>query len=138
MGSRIYVPKRSAGVVTTVRIDIDLYIKAQKKGINISEVTRRALKALLRDDDLTEEQVAALLAERSRRIDEAVTADTTDTKETIEAVLTAIQPTWNAYLAAAPDAVRESRLAWVEGKRERNPILRGLTAEAILAELEGT
>jgi post-segregation antitoxin CcdA len=132
-------PKRTAGVTTSVRIDVDLYLAAQRKGINVSEITNRALKSILKteDDDLTDEQVAALLKERERRIENVVTEETKLQGLSYAEALAELQLRWNVYLAAAPSADHAAKLEWVIGHRDRNDALKGQDAEAILADLEG-
>lgn len=128
-----------AGVVTSVRIEIDLYTKAHNRGLNISEVTNRALRALLKDnaDDLSAEQIAALNAERARRIENVAAAAVQQETQAIEEAFRDIQSRYNVYLAAAPASTREAKLAWVAAKKEQQPLLRTMADEAILAELEG-
>ena len=145
MGSK-YRQKKMAGVVTSVRIDVDVYTVAFRKGINISKVTNDALRSLLRvgEEDMTDEQVAQLLAERAGRVEEAVQQEAETVKQeavaegmTVETALGDLQFAWNGYLSNAPRASEGAKLAWVKGRRANMPALSGMTAEAILKELQG-
>jgi post-segregation antitoxin (ccd killing protein) len=142
MGNMVHRPRRVAGVSTSVRLDIDVYLAAQKKGINISEVTNAALRGLLKaeDEDMTEEQVAALVQERSAKIEARVEAAAQDTANDIEAAYIKLQPAWNQYLAAGGPEGRPlvAKLSWIDGRKGRLPALSGMENQAILAALEGT
>jgi post-segregation antitoxin (ccd killing protein) len=133
-------PKKKAGVTTSVRIDIELYVAAQARGINVSDVTNRALRSVLKldDADMTDEQVAALLKERAGRLENVVVEANELEAKTYADAIVEVQRVWNKYIASAPDADRAARLEWVAAKREQNRVLQGQTAEAILADLEGS
>jgi hypothetical protein len=132
-------PKKKAGVTTSVRLDIDIYIAAQRRNLNVSEFLNKALRQYLKleDENPTEEQLRLLLAERHSRIENVVEAETKLQGATYADAINELQLRWNVYRAAAPDADRNSRLMWVTGHRERNPSLQGQDPEVILADLGG-
>jgi Post-segregation antitoxin CcdA len=139
MGNKVTRPRRTAGISTSVRLDIDLYLAAQRKGTNISEVTNRALRALFKveEEDMTDAQVAQLLAERAKRVENVVISKAMEEKQALETALSDLQVGWNLYRSSSPDAPRDAQLSWVEGRKAKNPALAILTNEAILSELEG-
>jgi hypothetical protein len=128
-----------AGVVTSVRIDMGLYLKARKRGLNMSQVLNTALRGLLVDSeaDMTDEQVAALLKEREAKIETHLARAESKLSAAFEEAIIELQSRWNMYLAAAPGTTRAAKLEWITGKKDAMPALRVATSEAILAELEG-
>lgn len=139
MGNKVRPNPGPVSTTTSVRIEVELFMAARRKGINLSSLMNQALRAVLKkeDDDLTEEQIAALNAERARRIENAIEKNTVEDIQTMEAALQDIQTRYNVYLAAAPASTREAKLFWVAAKKEQQPLLRTMADEAILAELEG-
>ena len=139
MGNQVPPPLRPVSTTTSVRVEVELFIQARKRRINLSAVMNAALRSLLKkgEEDLTGEQVAALLAEQRKKVGETLEAHAKEAELTVEAAMRELQPKWNVYLAAAPDANHAARLFWVESKRERMPALRALDAEMILKELGG-
>lgn len=125
-----------AGVTTSVRIDIDLYMKVQEKGLNVSDITNRALREILGDDDLTEAQLKQLLEERSRVVQGKVRASVESHLDRKSAALKTLQEKWNLYLSSGPKP-DDAKVAWINAHRGRSEALAGMTAAEILNELEG-
>lgn len=141
MGNQVYRPKKVAGINTSVRIDIDLYVEAKRRNINISAVTNQGLRGLLKGvggDDLTEEAIAALVKERARTIESLVAQAAVDERSALDVALADLQAGWNVYMAAAPASTREAKLAWLQTRRENVSALSQMPVEALLAEMEGT
>jgi uncharacterized membrane protein YkoI len=142
MGNKVMKARRMAGVNTSVRIEIELYVMAQRKGINVSNVTNAALRALLKKDeeDLTDEQVATLWREQTAKVEKTVEKAVADADQEQEAALRELQTDWNQYVAADPTHSTSQKLAWIESKRGflKFAGLKRLSNEAILIELQGT
>jgi post-segregation antitoxin (ccd killing protein) len=136
MGNSVYHARRPAGVTTSVRIDIDLYMQARKKGINVSDITNRALRSVLGDEEITDEVVRKYLEEQRGAVEKKVT-EAIETHQTMrERSLSALQAKWNLYLSTGPKP-GEAKIEWINAHKGRNQDLQGMTAEEILKELEG-
>jgi post-segregation antitoxin (ccd killing protein) len=139
MGNEVPPPLRPVSTTTSVRVEIELFLEARRRQMNLSAIMNAALRSLLKKDeeDMTEQQISELLKERRAKVGKSLEAHAQEAALTVEAALMELQPRWNVYLAAAPGADHAAKLAWVEGKREHMPALRALDAEMVLKELEG-
>jgi hypothetical protein len=142
MGSTPLPRPRAISTTTSVRVEIDLFLEARKRGTNLSRVINAALRGLFKvpDPDLTEEQIAELLTEQSRKIENRVEALASADAADVEAAYIKLQPAWNQYLAAGGPEGRPlvAKLSWIDGRKGRLPALSGVENQAILAALEGT
>jgi hypothetical protein len=133
---------RAVSTTTSVRVEIDLFLEARKRGTNLSRVINAALRGLFKvsDPDLTEEQIAELLAEQSKKIEKRVEALAADDAADVEAAYVKLQPAWNQYLAAGGPEGRTlvAKLSWIDGRKARLPAIASLENQAILAALEGS
>lgn len=126
-----------AGVVTSVRIDMELYVWAHESGLNVSNVLNQSLRSLKGDGDMTEGQVASLLDERQKKLGNTIRKSVEAHVDRKFAALSALQSKWNLYLSSG-DKPEEAKYKWIDAHRGRSEALQGMTTAEIMAELEGT
>jgi post-segregation antitoxin (ccd killing protein) len=129
-----------AGVTTSVRIDIDNYLAAQKAGLNISDLANRAIRSVVKTAPKYQKAVERLETIEERMGDEAVSAIEEDriiSRRAVEEALSELQPLWNIYVGSDPPKSVEARLNWAKGHQERYGELKGMTPEELMKELGG-
>ena len=137
MPRRPFVGVVRPSITTSVRIDWELYQKAKRRGINVSDLANRALRHVLQVQDPAFGRVEKALEAEAESAAEAVGSEIAADEHAVQAALMEIQPLWNIYIGNPPEKSTEERLSWVRAKQERYPELRGFTPEALLKELAG-
>lgn len=140
MGNRVPRVYRPISTTTSVRVDVELFAAARRRGMNLSSILNSALKALLtaKEPDLTDEQVAALVKERDKRIENVATTFSKENDEAREGDLRSLQSDWNMYIAAELEQRPTSmKLAWIGERKKRYSGIAKLSDAELLTELEG-
>ncbi len=138
MGNEVPRAQRPLSTTTSVRGEIELFIAARRKGLNLSAILNSALRSVLKmgEEDMTDEQVSKLLREREARVEVAVVQEHLRGLSAIEDAVAGIRAQWAAYLTAAPKAGRNAKLSWLDGRKITQTALRDFKSSDLLAELE--
>lgn len=114
-----------------------MYIRARKRGLNISEIANQGLKAALGlDHDKGPDAVmAAALEAQDATVTEAVRAESERIRVETKESLDDLQRAYNLYLSTGPKPP-EAKLEWVNERKRRFTALAGWSGEVLLSNLE--
>jgi hypothetical protein len=124
-------------VTTSVRVDWDMYQKAKRRGINMSDLMNRALRSVLKIQDPAFGRVEVALDAEAQEAALSITEEIEADHRAVQATLGELQPLWNIYMGSMPEKGPQDREAWVRAKQEKYAELRAISVEEILKELGG-
>jgi len=129
--------------VTSIRLDVELYVALRKKAdassLTVNELLTRALKAYLSvpstATDDSEAEIRRMLQERDAKILGAVASTAEVERATHDEALADLQRYFNLYISTGPKPA-EAKLNWVNSRKLRYPVLAPVEGEALLEEFE--
>ena len=137
-------PRPRVGVISTttsVRIEVELFIAARRRGVNLSQVLNAALRSLLKadapDDVSAEDAVRQMVADRERSLEGTVARAGEEMRIAREQAMAELQVAFNLYLSQDPSRSLVAKLNWVGSRMQKYDVLRGQDPSGILQELAG-